>query len=79
MSAAAQALPAVGLMLLAHGRAQTAHGVRYQVLRGRRLSALEAMALDAMERGVANDVRQCRDLLRCTAAANDELAAPAQA
>lgn len=77
MSAAA--VPVVGLMLLTQGRAECAHGMRFQVVKGRRLTPLESMALEAMERGVANDARQCRDLLKLTVAANDELAAPVQA
>ena len=48
MSAAA--VPVVGLMLLTQGRAECAHGIRFQVAKGRRLSALESMALQAIRR-----------------------------
>lgn len=76
----AAALPIVGLMLLSQGRAEAAHRVRRQVYQGRRLNPLETMALEAMERGAAGDMRQCRDLLRLTVAANDEApASPVQA
>lgn len=76
----AAALPIVGLMLLSQGRQQTAHAVRRQVYQGRRLNPLETMALEAMERGAAGDMRQCRGLLRLTVAANDEApASPVQA
>ena len=76
----AAALPVVGLMLLSQARQQTARRVRHQMLQGRRLTPLESMSLEAMERGAAGDMRQCRDLLRLTVAANDEApASPVQA
>ena len=77
MSAAA--IPLAELMCAAQGVAQAAYGVQRQVIQGRRLAPLESMHLTAMLRGVAHDVRLARELLQRTAAANDELAAPALA
>ena len=77
MSAAA--LPLAELMCAAQGVAQAAYGVQRQVIQGRRLVPVESMHLTAMLRGVQHDMRLARDLLRHTAAANDELAAPALA
>ena len=79
MSAAAQAIPPAELMLAAQDVQQTARRVQHQVLLGRRMSPLESMHLTAMLRSIAHDMRQSRELLRLTRAANDELAAPVQA
>lgn len=76
----ALAMPAVELLLAAQTAQKKANQEQREVLFGRRVnSCLDAMHLGLRQRCAQYDTWRARSILQLTAAANDELAAPAQA